>query len=119
VSLITSVTTKPNKTYETPIGCFKYYHLRLERYRIGITYRQMGHYHSVYIATPEKALADLVGTRKDLADPQVLRVHLVENLRIEEEDLRRLQVGHLYDIDEAYRTPTSRALVKVIGFCMA
>ena len=111
---ITSITIKPNKTYTTPLGTFTYRNIRLKRYRVGVTYQKIDKYHSVYIATKEKALMDLLAIRNDLKNPQELYTHLIENLRIEEEDLCKFDLNHLYDIVDAYHTPTAYALLKVI-----
>ncbi len=114
VSVITSMTTKKNKIFETPLGHYSYQHLRLERYHIGVHYLPFDQFHSVLIASPEKALADLLLTRKDLQTPNEMREHLLNNLRIEKEDIAQLKFELLYEIAEYYRTPSSKALLTTV-----
>jgi hypothetical protein len=58
VNIITSITPKKNKAFQTPIGFFNFRHLHINKYSIGLTLIDLDKMHSVMIASPEKAMAD-------------------------------------------------------------
>ena len=64
VETVTSVTCKKNRTFQTPVGPFTYQHCPLERYSLGINHEKQSEEHSFLIASPEKALIDLVSLGK-------------------------------------------------------
>ena len=68
VYTVTSMTLGRNKQYHTPIGDFSYFTLPARYYPVGITQKKSPDFVGGFlIATPEKALADLVfKTCKDL-----------------------------------------------------
>ncbi len=59
VYVVTSATTGHSKSFKTPLGTFDYHSLSHSRYAIGIDQKNNSSGHFL-IATPEKALADLV-----------------------------------------------------------
>ena len=63
VHTITSVTMGKNKEFQTPVGYFHYQVTPFRSYSVGITHMQSVDFIGGFlIATPEKALADLVYT---------------------------------------------------------
>lgn len=77
-----SMTTKHTRTFETPQGVFSYYHIDRNVFPIGLTNIVSKDY-SFVIATPEKALCDLVSI-----SPQVNLRYLTDAQRYLEEDIR-------------------------------
>jgi hypothetical protein len=84
VYVVTSATVNTSKTFTTPIGTFDYIYLRHCRYAIGISQEQnmAGNF---LIATPEKALADLVHFKSSKIGPKYLIVDLIEARRMDED----------------------------------
>lgn len=65
---ITSVTTKKNAYFETPLGTFAYDHLNRKRYPVGYLIKVSKDSSSFLIARPEKALLDYFNLRlKDVS----------------------------------------------------
>ncbi len=114
VYVVTSATTTQARTYRTPLGTFTYAPLSHSRYAIGITQEKnsLGNY---LIATPEKALADLIHMKSRHLNEKDLLVDLVEARRIDEDVLKGLDKKHLLEIADAYRSKTVRSLVNAIG----
>ena len=118
VNTITSITNKRNKVFNTPAGCFTYQYLHPEKYSIGITQIQINKTHPVLIATPEKALADLltIGSQKQkCANKQELETLLFENLRIESENIKKMQKNLIYAIAKIYKKHNTDLLAKYIS----
>lgn len=81
-----SVTFKPNRTFENSLGRFEYIHTSRETFAVGITYIAADQF-SFLIATPEKALCDLVASTRaiNLRYINETKAFLFEDLRLNEE----------------------------------
>jgi hypothetical protein len=103
VEMLTSVTAKVGKEYRTPIGNFLYAHCHPKIYSVGVTLRAFSEHEKALIATPEKALTDMLTIRrgKVTSIQQIGRI-LLEDLRIEEEDLLNLDLNHVREILDAH-----------------
>jgi len=114
VFTVTSVSILRSKNFKTPICEFEYFHLSMPKYRCGqsIEKNSIGNF---LIATPEKALADLVFFKSKNLNAKELMVDLVESRRIDIDKLRNLNKNHLLEIKNAYRSKSVNTLVEVIG----
>lgn len=116
VEEITSVTFKRAHMFETPIGRFSYAHRPLLAHPTGVIRMQASEYQSYLIATPEKALIDLLTIRRG----QVLKISeleevLFEDFRIEEDDLHRLSLVEIKKINNASPHITITNLIKLLS----
>lgn len=102
VEQLTSATTGKSKKFNTPIGLFSYQYLPIEKYAIGITIKQLDDYHSVFIATPEKALLDCVYCSRGLSNKIELPQYFRDDLRIDETSLMELSLTKLNEIANHY-----------------
>lgn len=103
VENVTSVTAKDSKIFKTPVGHFLYAHCHPNSYSIGVTSRSFSKYENPLIATPEKALTDVLTIRKGKATSihQIEQI-LLEDLRIEEGDLLALDIKQINEIHAAF-----------------
>ncbi len=102
VEAVTSVTFKANKEFNTPMGHFSYAHCQPRAYSTGITGRSFSENETALIATPEKALSDMLTLRRGkVTSMQQMEQILLEDLRIEEEDLLALDLNRVRNIYEA------------------
>lgn len=112
VAEVTSVSTKRKKMYETPIGRFSYTPIPAKLFSVGFTLLQVADYGSALIATPEKAIADLLYIRNSkilsILDFEAL---LFEDLRIDPSSIARLKIGILLDILKAGGSPVLSLLI--------
>jgi len=108
---ITSMTTKKNKHFDTPLGQFSYQHLALSKFPIGVTLKRFSQFHCALMATPEKALADFIYCRKEvITTSQELIKVLIEDFRIEKEALSKLNLHLMRNIAKEYKSPTINLL---------
>jgi len=115
VAEVTSVTTKRKKMYQTPIGRFSYTPIPVPLFSVGYTLLQMNQYGSALIATPEKALADLLYTRKlQIKTDSDLEDLLFDDLRLNEEGIKKMRIGVLHDILNSGGSPILSLLIDLI-----
>lgn len=96
VQIVTSVTTRRSKAFDTPLGRFTFTHLHPALYPEGITQVDFGNQQKGLIATKEKALADLVVLRRRRCTSlKQMQEILFEDLRIEGEDLLQFDLERL------------------------
>lgn len=114
VATVTSITTKVQRSYDTPLGRFTYDHIRPSAYPCGIVWlEQPGGGHAL-IASREKALADLLRLRRGRVRSQKeIEAILLEDLRIEEEDLKELNLSGL---EKIYTSSPHSAVMHLITY---
>lgn len=100
---------KKKKKYETPFGTFTYRDVPSEAFPLGLEVIQEGGYY-YRIATPEKALCDKLYTMSPAANSKELHSLLVEDLRIEESELRKLDRDVITSYGEKYHTTNIKRL---------
>lgn len=117
VDIITSITPLRDKTFATPVGYFTYRYLALAKYAVGLNRIKLDDTHYIFIATPEKALMDvLLLTRPMLmfADIIELESFLLNDLRIPEESLFKLNKKILKEIKLQYNKKSCDLLYQLI-----
>lgn len=92
VHLIKSMTLKRSKEFKNPVGCFKYLNCDDEYYAIGINQKTNDNI-SFLIASPEKALCDLI------AYTVMLRPRFITSMRNFLEKDIRLDMDAFYKMD--------------------
>ncbi|MCP4415114.1 MAG: hypothetical protein GY805_00730 [Chloroflexi bacterium] len=90
VAVITSVTTQRPGKYENKIGRFSYRHINTSLF-FGIEYRLLVNDEYAYLATPEKALLDLIHFR-----PQGDSAAYIESLRLQNLEILNLERLHRF-----------------------
>lgn len=102
VRTTTCATVKRAREFETPIGIFSYEHIPIQPFSLGVEQRKQNG-STLFIASPVKALADMIYTRKknwkSFQD-------LSEDLRIEIESVQDKDKKLLTELIENY--PSSR-----------
>ncbi len=114
VYVITSTAATKSKSFKTPLGTFDYMYLSHNRYAIGIDQKENAA-GKFLIATPEKALADLVHLKSKKLTGKELIIDLVEARRIDEHHLRNLNKNHLLEIATNYRSLAVSTLSNALG----
>lgn len=114
VYVVTSASVGKSKFFNTAVGTFEYTCLSHKRYAIGIDQKENSAARFL-IATPEKALADLIHMKSKNLNSKDLLVDLIEGRRIEEETLKNLNKKHLIEIADNYRSKAVNNLVEVLG----
>ncbi len=116
VHTVTSMTLGKNKEYHTPIGDFAYYKLSPDGYSIGVTQKKASDFRGGFLmATPEKALADLVFKTCKGLNKEEMRQELLESKRIDREYFHQLDKVLLGEIAKSYHVKSVDYLVDLIG----
>jgi hypothetical protein len=104
------LTIGDTKTFHTPIGIFEYRAIDREKFKVGIEYINLGKEGGYFIASKEKALADLVYRTPGIRSLEKLRHYLFEEMRIDETMFRSLDFQRFDDISKAYKKNSIRML---------
>lgn len=115
VAEVTSVSTKRNRNFNTPIGRFSYQHLPLALYKVGFNLVAVRDNATALLATAEKALADLLYLRKSHPETlHELEELLFEDLRLDDTLVSRMKIGIFRDILKAGGAPALKLLIEWI-----
>jgi predicted transcriptional regulator of viral defense system len=112
-TVITSLTIGDTKTFQTPIGIFEYQAIDREKFKIGIEYRDLGKDGGYFIASREKALADLVYRTPGIRTLEQLRHYLFEEMRVDETMFRSFDFHKLNEISKAYKKNSIRMMSQI------
>lgn len=114
VEQMTSMTFLRSKTFYTPLGIFDYIHLTKKKFSVGITMIDKDLNHQFLMATPEKALADRIAFHKNLNSSDDVYAFVCEGLRIDEEELAKMNRALLDEIAKVYKNSAVTNLAKLI-----
>lgn len=116
VYVMQSMTLKHSRDFETPVGRYEYTHIPKGSFSIGLSSIRKAGYAFV-IATPEKALCDLVANSPgvNLRYPKDAAIYLEEDIRMDLSDFRQMNPAIL----EAYakvgkKADSIRTLLKLL-----
>lgn len=115
VPTLTAMTTGRARMFHTPLGVFSYSALPRKDYSAGVTIA-LADEHTFFIASPEKALADLAFVSRGLrlrSRPDVERF-LVDDLRIDLDDIRDFSPRIMRDIAGSTSSPRVRFLMQTL-----
>ncbi|MBN2382819.1 hypothetical protein JXQ70_08050 [bacterium] len=115
--VVTSVTLGKSRRYSTPVGFFSYRHLDRERYEVGLTLESLDDGRSFLIAAREKAFVDLIwADRTGHVRSEIdLDQYVHENLRIDDEVLRSLDLTRMDRICARFRSSKLDLLRRYLG----
>lgn len=110
---LTSLTIGRVRKFETPIGSFWYRSIDPKKFSVGIEYYPLPGEGGFFIASREKALADVVSRIKKNLSLSDFQFYLIEELRIDEESLQSLNRKKMEEIASIYQNPLVDKLVKL------
>lgn len=99
---VTCICLNRSKTFQTPLATFSYSKRSAEVYPIGLIRKEYPQEGSFIMASPEKALLDLISQVKEITNVNDMKDHLYENLRMEPSDLKKLNKKLLLEILNKY-----------------
>ena len=109
---VISVTGARSRTFQTPVGIFRFVRIPADDPRAGVEAIKVDGRNWAFVATPLRAIADLVYTRKDVIWKKDGLIFLTDSLRIEREDLENLEWGGLDEVCESIRNRRTRDFLK-------
>lgn len=102
VETLTSITNKRKKLFKTPVGIFSYRYINPSIYSYGITLHVVDKYHSILIATKEKAISDMLYFCKRMSDEVQIKKYLFEDLRLDREETISFNLRNVKKLAELY-----------------
>lgn len=92
VYTVRSMTVNRSRKFENPIGSFEYITTPEKYYSIGISQQTALSKYTFLIASPEKALCDMISAtpRLRIQSEKALRIYLEDNLRFEMSTLKKM-----------------------------
>ena len=115
VEVFTAATLRKNrsKKYGNTFGLYTYRDIPESAFPYGITIRTEGVY-AWLIATPEKALCDLLYAKQNVDSISDLEGLLFDSLRIEEDDFNELDRERLLFLSKRYKSQNLKCLSEYI-----
>jgi hypothetical protein len=113
VELIISMTTKKKKRFETPVGSFSYLYCPKPAFRIGIKLDHAGDGKNFLIASPEKALCDIVVSQTHITAQKEMKEFL-ELMRLDVSFYENLNYSLLEEIKTGYHRQCLKLLVNCL-----
>ncbi len=113
----TSATTKASMRFDTSAGAFSFTHLPLPYFSFGICQMEVAYRQNVLMALPEKALFDKVVSARGLRLTGIKTTieYLIENLRIDKDDLIKLDTELMKTwLNDAPKRESLALIVKLI-----
>ena len=104
---------KKKKKFETPFGIFTYRDVPKEVYPLGVELVREGEY-SYWIASPEKALCDMLYTKSPIANQKELQRLLFDDMRIDDEEFKNLKCEDIFLLGEKYRSTNVQKLSRMM-----
>ncbi len=113
VELIISMTTKRKKKFETPVGSFSYLYCPKPAFSIGTKLENAGDEKNFLIASPEKALCDIVAIQTHIKTQKEMREFL-ELMRLDASFYENLNYSLIEEIKIGYRRQSLKLLVNCL-----
>jgi len=111
---VSSATTKASRRFDTPTGAFSFTRMPLPYYSFGIRQVEVGENQNALVASPEKALFDKIINTAGLTLRSKIAAgeYLIENLRMDEDQLKQINVQAM----ETWlsESPKRESLIQVI-----
>jgi hypothetical protein len=114
---ISSVSTKTSKSYETSLGRFSFQFSPTPFYSFGIKSVRLTEFQTALIASPEKALCDKIVLTSGIQLRSISQTmdFLVEDLRIDEEQLQALDIEAIQSwVEDAPKMTSLQMLVNTL-----
>lgn len=114
---VSSATTKASRRFETPTGAFSFTRMPLPYYSFGIRQVAVGEKQNALVASPEKALFDKVINTAGLTLRSKIAAgqYLIENLRMDEEQLKQLDMLAMETwLDDSPKRESLTQVIKLI-----
>lgn len=101
------------KKYETSFGVYTYRDVPRNVFYCATTLYQENGY-SFIMASPEKAICDILYTYEPCANQKELLTLMFDFLRIEQEEFMKLDLGLLVELTDYYQTKNSKLLKRYV-----
>lgn len=115
VHTVTSMTFGRHKRFETPLGVFTYEPLPERLYALAVRRLELSPTQPYLIASPEKAIIDLIWKRHDLGAMDTLERYLVDDLRLDLDQTNIFSLSRMRKLEKAYAKKPVSALAAIFA----
>ena len=112
---VSSVTVHRSRSFQTPLGAFAFYRVPSNHPRAGVRAEKLDTDAWAFVASPLRAVADLVYLRKKVSWSRGGLGFLTDSMRIEEGDLRALPLDDFDEIHESIRNRRTQRYLMGLG----
>ncbi len=112
VFTVTSMSTKRQKIFETPLGRFEYQSISAKNFSVGVIHQTLDDGSGFLVATPEKALADRLFRIPVFPTINNLDEYLFADMRINRDRYRKLSQKRMSAIAQKFDHPQISSLLE-------
>ncbi len=113
VELTISMTMKRKKQFETPVGKFSYLYCPQKAFNLGVQLEDTGDQKSFLIASPEKALCDMIAMQTHISTKRGMKEFL-ELMRLDDSISKNFDLSLLEEIKTGYRRQSIKLLLNCL-----
>lgn len=114
VHTITNITLGRRKRFDTPLGVFSYDPLPERLFSLGVRRIELSPTQPYLIASPEKAILDIVWKRSDLNTAESLESFLVDDMRLDLDHRELFSISRIRMLEHAYKKRVASVLAKIL-----
>ncbi|MBM4253861.1 MAG: hypothetical protein FJ146_17980 [Deltaproteobacteria bacterium] len=115
VHAVTCMTLGRRKQFDTPVGVFSYEPLPARLYSVGIRRVELSPTQPYQIATPEKAIVDIIWRRKDLNSTEAMDDYLTHDLRLDLDRRHVYSLSRMRKIESVYHKRCVKVLTTLLA----
>ena len=108
VRQVTSVTGQRSRIFRTPLGIFSFVRVPVDNPRAGVKNVRLDNQGYAFLATPLRAIADLIYLRKTITWKKDGLRFLTDSMRVEEDDLEEISFDDFEEIHESIRNKRTK-----------
>jgi len=113
VELTISMTMKRKKRFETPVGRFSYLYCPKKAFNIGVQLEAAGNQKNFLVASPEKALCDMIAIQTHISTKKEMKEYL-ELMRLDSSVIKNFDLPLLEEIKTGYRRQSIKLLLNCL-----
>jgi hypothetical protein len=115
VDVVTSVTSKRDKIFDTAVGQFSYRYLHAQKYAVQMQWLPLGDQRHILMASPEKAVVDTLTLNKQLKleNAEQMSAYLFEDRRVPSQQFVNFKRARLLELQKVYQHPYVDYLAEV------
>jgi len=114
VHIVTSMSLGRRKRFETPVGVFTYEPLTERLFAFGVRRFEVSPTQPYLIASPEKAIVDIIWKRRDLDTPAALEPYLLDDMRLDLDQRDLFSLRRMRQLERAYGKRPVTALTAIL-----
>lgn len=103
VTVVSCATSRRSKEFDTPVGTFSYIHIPCRALYAGVDWMRVDDQHQAQVASPLRAIADLIYCRKEVSWQKDGVGFLTESLRIDIQSLKEIDFSRAQKIIQSYK----------------